>query len=167
MARLEQEKQADAEKNALQAQKNETDADLGMLDRQLQLKQLSVAEYNAMTARAKAEADIMAQRDAQELERFRAAQEAERERVRMEREMEEPEEEAEDSKESAALSQLAQDMASIAQAVAALQKQTQQVAEAVDGSKTVAVEKVRDAQGRMVGAVLTRADGTTERVTIQ
>lgn len=161
LARLEAENQAQAQKDALQAQKQETDADLGMLDRQLQLKQLSVAEYNAMTQRAKAEADIMAQREAAMLERMRL----EREALKAE-EPEEPEDK-EDSEESKMLAQLAENMAAIAQAVTSLQQQTQQVAQAVDGSKTVAVEKVRDAQGRMVGAVLTRADGTTERVTIQ
>jgi hypothetical protein len=65
----------------------------------------------------------------------------------------------------------------IAQAVPAIQEalsmlanglQTiQQLVASVEGSKTVAVEKVRDAQGKMVAAVVTKADGTRQQVTIQ
>lgn len=159
--RLESEEQ----KTLLVAQKQETDAELGTVDRQLQFRQIGVAEYNAQTQRAKAEADIMLQREAALLERERI----ERESARMqeaEREAAEPPE-PEETAEAAMLAQMSKDMAALAQALASLQQQTQQVVAAVDGAKPVGVEKVRDAQGRMVGAVVTRADGTTERVTIQ
>jgi len=55
----------------------------------------------------------------------------------------------------------------VQQQMQAVEQAVSQLSQMLAGRQTVAVEKVRDKTGRMVGAVIRRADGSTEQVTIQ
>ena len=53
------------------------------------------------------------------------------------------------------------------QMVQMLTQSVEIIAQKVDGARPEAVEKIRDAQGRMIGARITQADGTVREVSIQ
>lgn len=152
-------------------QNSQTAAQKVAIDAELGAGKLEIDAHRAETERMRVEQD----RQAQQLQMLKQAQDAER------GESDKARKEQEDASEAEALQALAQQQAETSQAImtldeamAAIQKQTamlgemvQGVAETVQGAKTVAVEKIRGADGRMVAARVTRADGTTEEVTIQ
>lgn len=152
-------------------QNSQTAAQKVAIDAELGAGKLEIDAHRAETERMRVKQD----REAQQIQMLVQAQERERGESDMARK------EQEDAGEAEALQALAQQQAetsqaimTLAEAMAAIQKQTamlgdmvQGIAETVQGSKTVAVEKIRGADGRMVAARVTRADGTTEEVTIQ
>lgn len=160
--------EAERQNSAAQVAKVQLDRELGLIRAELDAGKLSVDQYNAQTQRAKVEHDARMA----EIARLQDVERGDAERASKEQK---------EAGESEALQSLAQQQAetsqaimTLAEAMAAIQKQTASLgemvhglAETVHGSKTVAVEKVRGADGRMVAARVTRADGTTEEVTIQ
>jgi len=124
-------------------------AELGLKEREIALKE---AELQADTAIEVAK--LQADTEIRSMQAMQAQQETQ------EVEAEEPEEREEP------MAQLAIGM-QIAQAIAALQQQIGALSQQVAGVKTVAIQPIKDAQGRVIGGRLQRADGTVDTVGVQ
>lgn len=152
-------------------QNSQTAAQKVAIDAELGAGKLEIDAHRAETERMRVEQD----RQAQQIQMLTQAQD------KAKAEEESAKSEADDQAETQALegivqmqaqaaedmSVLAQSIAAMAQSIAALQQQTQAVGGMVEGGKVVAVEKLRNESGQMVAARVTRADGTTEEVSIQ
>ena len=75
--------------------------------------------------------------------------------------------EPEDDKEDKMLAALSEAVMSIATQVQQVSAQVEQIGQQVEGAKTVGAEKIKGQDGKMIGARITQADGTTRDVLIQ
>jgi hypothetical protein len=122
-------------------------SELALKERELSLKEAELQADTAIeVAKLQADTDIRAMQAQQPAE----AEEAEDE----EPERDEP------------MGQIALGM-QLAQAIAGLQQQIGALAQQVAGVKTVAIQPIKDAQGRVIGGRLQRADGTVDTVGVQ
>ena len=153
--------EADKASKAIEMRKLELQAEKAQLDADLANKKIDVDVYNAETARLK----LIAEQDAADTARAQDAERAERDR-------------AEDQATSQKVGAVQEEVATLAQSfdevIKALQEVRAQsaqvaseVAQKVDGSEVVSVEKIRGPNGQMVAARLTQADGNIREVTIQ
>lgn len=157
---------ADGEKQAAEAETRKLQIALqqAKLDLAIEQQKVDVDFANAETARLK----VLAEAEAREAQLAQEAIQAQRDAER------EASEGAEALRKVADLQQVLADMAkeqATAEQLRQVQEKAQEaaaaVAEEVKGSEVVSVEKVRDADGQMIAARLTHADGSVREVSIQ
>lgn len=147
--------------------------------------QVAMQEIKAAQVQLKAQADILAAKEREIADAKRIAQleiqlqtlQAQ-ESIRIASEPPEPVEPPEkeeppepedekDDKEDKMLSALSEAVMSIATKVQQVSAQVEQIGQQVEGAKTVGAEKIKGQDGKMIGARITQADGTTRDVLIQ
>lgn len=82
-------------------------------------------------------------------------------------EPQEPEDDKEDQAITALAQQVNEGQATVSKAIMMLSERMSEIAQRMDGSKTVGSTPLRDETGKMIGALIKQADGTTREVRIQ